>query len=594
MKMLRQPIVCVLGHVDSGKTSMLDKIRGSAVALREVGNMTQHIGASFFPLETLKQICGPLSSTISEKIGITGLLVIDTPGHNVFMNLRKRGGSVADIAILVLDILRGFEVQTHESLSILKDRKTPFIVAVNKIDLISGWKKHVNLPFTESYRQQDPGVQRLLDEALYNIIGTFSRLGIKADRFDQISDYTKTVALIPISAKTGEGLPELLAMLIGLTQQYLQQKLIIHQGPGKGTVLEVKEEVGLGLTLNLILYEGEIKKGDTVVISGKEKPIVTKIRTILLPKPLDEIRDPRDKFLPVQSVSAAAGIKISAPNIETAIAGGSIYVVGKEQNVDILVKSVFDEVEKIRIVTDKIGVILKTDTLGSLEAIVSEFETNGIPVRIADIGDVSKREVLEASLIKKTVSLYGVVLSFNVKVLPDAEEEAKILEVPIFQSNIIYHLVDEYKNWVETEKEATIRKELESLILPGIIRVLPNCVFRKSKPAIFGVEVLKGRIKPKYPLLREKESVTIGEILSIQDQGESIPEATIGAKVAISMKEPTVGHHLDEGDLLYVVVPEIDAKKLRTKYLNQLSQDDTNTLEELVNLMRRQKPSWAF
>jgi len=592
-KRLRQPIVCVLGHVDSGKTSILDKIRGSAVALREVGMMTQHIGASFFPIETLKEICGFLSDTIGEKIEITGLLVIDTPGHNVFMNLRRRGGSVADLAILVIDITRGFEAQTYESLSILRDRKTPFIVAANKIDMISGWKKNSTCSFLDSYNKQNPMIQKQLDEFLYVIIGTFSRLGIKIDRFDRISDFTKTVAIIPVSAKSGEGLSELLAMLIGLAQQFMQKKLLFGQGPGKGTVLEVKEETGLGVTLNAILYEGIIKKGDTIVVAGKEKPIVTKIRTLLLPKPLDEIRDPRDKFLSVESVSAAAGIKISAPNIDRVLAGAPIYVVSGDQPSNKLIDLVSAEVEGIRIVTDKIGIVLKADTLGSLEALTSELYKTGIPIRLADIGDISKREVVEASIVRKLSPLYGIILSFNVKTLADAEQEAMIQDVPIFQSNVVYHLLDEYRNWFEREQEALLNKEMETLILPGRIKVLQDLIFRKSKPAIFGVEVLSGHIKPKYQMLTEM-GVVVGEIFQVQDKGENVSDASTGMKVAISMKEPTIGRHFDEGDTLYVAVPEADTKKLLEKYRKELSLDDIATLEELIKIMRKNKYMWGL
>lgn len=590
---LRQPIVCVLGHVDTGKTSLLDKIRGSAVALREVGNMTQHIGASFFPLETLKEICGPLGNAIGKRIGITGILVIDTPGHNVFMNLRRRGGSVADIAILVIDVAKGFEAQTHESLSILKSRKTPFIVAVNKIDTVPGWVENPNVSFLESYNKQDASVRRSLDEMLYVIMGTFSRLEIRSDRFDRISDFTKTVALVPVSAKTGEGIPELIAVLIGLTQQYMSEKLIVSEGPGKGTVLEVKEEAGLGLTLNAILYDGIIMRGDTIVVGGKVKPVVTKVRAILLPKPLDEIRDPRDKFTPVELVSAAAGIKISAPNIEDALAGAPLYVVEGGQSVEKFVVQVSEEVNKVKVVTDKVGVVLKADTLGSLEAILVELENYGIPVRLADIGDVSRREVVEASLIRKSAPLQGVILVFDVKVLPDAAEEAKILGVPILQSNVVYHLVEEYKSWMDKEKAAMISVEMELLILPGIVLVLPNLVFRRSKPAVFGVEVLKGRIRHGYPLVRGDGEI-VGTIMQIQDKNESISEAIIGMKVAVSMREPTVGRQFNEGDKLYVAVPETDLKTLLTKYKGELSSDDIETLNELVKIMRRSHPLWGF
>jgi len=592
-KRLRQPIVCVLGHVDAGKTSLLDKIRGSAVALREVGSMTQHIGASFFPLETIREVCGPLSQRIGEKISVTGLLVIDTPGHSAFMNLRRRGGSVADIAILVVDIIRGFEAQTYESISILKSRRTPFLVAANKIDMIPGWVKHSNASFSESFNRQAPSVQRQLNELLYSIIGTFSRLEFRVDRFDQVSDFTKTVAIIPVSAKTGEGLPELLAMLIGLTQQYMQQRLRVSEGLGKGTVLEVKEEPGLGMTINAIIYDGIVHRGDTIVVGGREKPIVTKIKAILLPKPLDEIRDPRDKFNSVEEVSAAAGVKISAPELENALSGASIYVVEAGQSVEELVKTVSEEIEKVRIVTDKIGVILKADALGSLEAILNELENNGIPVRLADIGDISRREVVEASLIKKTAPLQGVILGFNVKVLPDAADEAKAQSIPIFQSNVVYHLVDDYNEWTEKEKEAMMKREFENLIRPGKIRVLQGLVFRKSKPAVFGIEVLAGWIRSGWPMVTS-DARSMGEIMQIQDKGQSISESSIGMKVAVSMREPIVGRHFDEGDILYVAVPESHVRELLTKYKDLLSSDDVQVLDELTQIMKKANPLWGL
>jgi translation initiation factor 5B len=372
----------------------------------------------------------------------------------------------------------------------------------------------------------------------------------------------------------------------------MAETLRFSEGPAKGTVLEVKEEPGLGLTFNAIIYEGILHRTDTIVVGGREHPIVARIRTILLPKPLDEMRDPRDRFTPVESVAAAAGVKIAAPDIEDVIAGAPLYAVGPGQSVEELVRVVADEVEKIRIVTDKVGVILKTDTLGSLEALTGELENNGIPVRLADIGDVSRREVVEAALIRQTAPLLGAILAFNVRALPDAEEEAKTRGVPIFTENIVYHLVDDYKEWVEKERSAALRKELGALVLPGKIMVLPTYVFRKSKPAVFGVRVLAGRIRQGYPMIRG-DGQRVGTVMQIQDQGESIEEATIGKEAAVSMREPTIGRSFDEGDVLYVAVPEGDAQTLLTKYQSVLSQDDLSVLKELIEVMRKVSPAWG-
>jgi len=589
---IRQPIVCVLGHVDTGKTLLLDQVRKSSVQAREAGGMTQHIGASFFPVETLAEICGPLLKIFKTEIQIPGLLVIDTPGHEAFANLRKRGGGVADIAILVIDVLKGFEAQTYESLDILKARKTPFLVAANKIDRLPGWKSMPNEPLLESYEGQDPYVRQDLDERLYAIMGIFTRLGFRADRFDKISDFTRTAAMVPTSAKTGEGIPELLAVLIGLTQQYLRSRLQVTEGPAKGTVLEVKEEPGLGTTVNAIIYDGILQKGDVVVVGGKEEAIVTKVRAVLLPKPLDEIRDPRDKFSSVDTVSAAAGIKVAATNLEHALAGAPFYVVPPDALPQEYVKSVSEEVEKLRIAIDVDGVVLKTDALGSLEAIAESLRRSEVPIRLADVGDVSKRDVTEATVVKEHEPLYGVILAFNVKTLPDAEEEAKDRGVPIFQHNIIYHLIDDYVEWMKKEREKFLQKEFDRIIRPSKIRLLPGYVFRRAKPAIVGVEVLAGQVKPKCSLVRE-DGREIGEIMQIQDRGQAISEAKAGMQVAVSLDKPIVGRHIYEGDVLYVKVPEAHAKALLTRFQDRLSPDELNALNEFVDMMRRKSPFWA-
>ncbi|MEM2968907.1 MAG: translation initiation factor IF-2 [Candidatus Bathyarchaeia archaeon] len=590
---IRQPIVCVLGHVDTGKTLLLDRIRKTSVQAREAGGITQHIGASFFPVETLKQLIGPLLSALKGEIQIPGLLIIDTPGHEAFTNLRRRGGSVADIAILVIDILRGFEAQTYECIEILRARKTPFIVAVNKIDRISGWKPHPDTPFYKSYAVQDAYVKESLDNKLYEIMGTFSRLGFRANRFDQITDFTTTIALVPTSAKTGEGLNELLMVLVGLTQQYLKKRLQTTEGPAKGSVLEIKEEPGLGLTLNTIIYDGTLKKDDLIVIGGKEKPIITSIRAILVPKPLDEIRDPRDRFSSVDCVFAAAGVKIVASGLEGALAGSSLYAVPPSEEPEKYVRLVNEEIEKIRISTDTEGIILKADTLGSLEAIAEILKQNNVQVRIADVGDISKRDVIEASIVKEHEPLYGVILAFNVKVLPDAQEEAEARKVQIFREQIIYHLVENYLKWLKAQRESKLAQEFENLTKPGKIRVLEGYVFRRAKPAIFGVEILGGQLKPKYQLIRAEDGADIGEVQQIQDKGKAISEAKQGMQVAISMDKPIVGRHVFEKDILYVKVPESDAKALLTTYMDRLTADEQEVLKEYAEAMRKKIPFWG-
>ncbi|MEE9267833.1 MAG: translation initiation factor IF-2, partial [Thermoplasmata archaeon] len=325
--MIRQPIVSVLGHVDHGKTTILDRIRGTRVAAREPGSITQHIGATEVPLNVILKVCGDLVKGRSFKI--PGLLFIDTPGHHAFSTLRARGGALADMAILVIDINEGPRPQTLESLRILKQYKTPFVVAANKVDLVPGWRRHPDAPFLVSLADQPESVQDLLDERFYDLVGKLFEQGFSADRYDKIEDFQKVIAIVPTSAKYGVGIPDLLLVLVGLAQRFLEEELRLEEGLGEGTILEVKEERGLGVTLDAILYKGSVKRGDTVVLgTAGGEPRVTRVKALLKPRPLDEIRDPENRFDSVSEVGAAAGIKIAAADVEGVVAGAPLRVAG--------------------------------------------------------------------------------------------------------------------------------------------------------------------------------------------------------------------------------------------------------------------------
>ncbi|MFZ8854760.1 MAG: translation initiation factor IF-2, partial [Thermofilaceae archaeon] len=492
---VRSPILVVLGHVDVGKTTLLDKIRGTAVARREPGTMTQHIGASFLPWRALEEMCAPLSKSIRAAVKIPGFLVIDTPGHEAFSNLRSRGGSIADLAILVVDVNRGFERQTYEAIELLKARRTLFVVAANKIDKIPGWEPKPGMPFVYSFAEQSPDVQAKLEELLALIVVELNKEGFAADRYDRVRDFAKTVAAVPISAVTGEGIPDLLLVLAGLAQRYLADRLVTKAGPAKGVVLEVREMPGLGTSVVAIIYDGVLKRGDTIVVGGLEKPIVTKAKALLMPKPLDEMRSPEDRFLAVDEVRAAAGVLIAAQDLEGAVAGAPLVAVPDPGSLERIVREVQEEVNAVRVARDVVGVVVKADTLGTLEALVNYLRRFNVPVRYADVGPVVRRDIVEASIVRSADRLRAAVLAFNVKVTEDAEVEAKSRGVVIFQNSIIYQLVDDYLKWYESEREAEWRAELSKLVLPGRIKLLPGYVFRRSDPAIVGVQVLAGRIR---------------------------------------------------------------------------------------------------
>lgn len=584
--MIRSPIVVVLGHVDVGKTALLDKIRGTSVMLKEPGTMTQHIGASFLPWSVLKSLSKKLSGQISERVKIPGILVIDTPGHEAFTNLRKRGGSIADIAILVVDITKGFQPQTYEALEILRQRRTPFILVVNKIDKIPGWKSSPNSSFIINYKRQSDSAKGSFEEAIYIIINEMLKQGLRSDLYFRISDFTKTVAIVPTSALTGEGIPDLLLVLAGLTQKYMLKRLQISNKYGKGVILEVKEERGLGVTIDTIIYDGIIKVGDTIVLGGLDGVIVTKVKALLMPKPLDEMRAPEDKFLHIKKIVAAAGVKIVANNLEKAITGAPVVVAGKE-NLREIIKQVEEEIESVRISKKITGLVVKADTLGTLEALVTYIEKNGFPVRYADIGPVIKRDIVEASISKQSNRLYGVILAFNVPITDDAEREARDKDIKIFSEKIIYRLVENYLKWYKEEKDREKRAILSKIILPAKIKILSNYIFRRSNPIIVGVKIISGVIKPGFPLMMENGR-RVGEIMQIQEHGKVLKEAIEGMEVAISIRSNMIiGRQVKENEILYTDIPNDQMEILIEKFRNDIGEEGIRLIKEIKKIKKR-------
>jgi translation initiation factor 5B len=597
---LRQPIVVVLGHVDSGKTSLLDNIRGTAVQAREVGGITQHIGASFLPVETIKEITGPLYAKLARaESAIPGLLVIDTPGHEIFANLRTRGGSAADIAIVVVDVNKGFEAQTIESMDILKKRRVPFVVALNKVDMVAGWRTSTRF-VSEDVKKQDTSVQTLLDEKIYNVVGMLSRLGYQSEAFWRVKDFTKEVAIVPVSARTGVGIAELLAVLVGLAQQYMVKKLERHtKDAARGIVLESNEETGLGPSANIILLDGILHQGDSIVVGKRDGAISTRIKALLLPKPLDEMRDPRDKFKQVNEVIAAAGLKITSPDLEGVLAGSPVYVYDNserksKEELDRLKLLIESEVKNAIVSnTQTSGVILKCDTIGSLEAIVDLLKKADVPIRIADIGNITRRDVVEAAAVKENDRYLGVLLGFNVKVLEDAQKEAQDRKLKIFNEQIIYNLVRSYTDWVTYQREHE-----ESIIfneLPPICKFqfLKGFIFRRNDPAVFGAEIQVGRLRQKVHVINE-EGRKVGTIHQIQESGKAIEDATVGMQVAVSIKEPTIGRQINEGDIFYTDLNSRQAKQLLERFNHRLNDSEKEVLNMLVAKKRKSDPTFGY
>jgi translation initiation factor 5B len=481
---------------------------------------------------------------------------------------------------------------TWESVRILRERKTPFIIAANKIDRISGWKSIKDADFLDTYNKQKPHVKDFLDEKILQISTNFLEEGFKGiDRYDKISDFTQKIAIVPTSAKTGEGISTLLMILMGLVQQYLTKNLKFSEGPAKGVVLEVKKEKGQGITMDILIYDGIIKKGDEFIVGGLEKPIKSKVRALLIPKPLDEIRDPRQKFDSKEFISAAAGLKVLAPNIDDVVAGSPFRVIGSPSEEEKVYQAIEQEVKAIRIKTDKAGVVLKADTLGSLEAIESFFTTNGVKISIADVGPIKKEDIINASVVRDLDPYSAVVLGFNVVILPEAQEQATIDNIRIFTNDVIYRLLEDYIKYAETRKAEDTAKALGELILPAKIKMLPDFIFRHSNPAVFGVHIEAGILYPKVLLITE-QGKKIKRVHQIQDKGQTLEKATKDSEVAISIRGIEVGRDIGKDEIFYVNVPESHVRQLMSKFLDELTTDQKLALREYIELMRKSTHPW--
>ena len=591
MSKRRQPIVAVLGHVDHGKTSLLDHIRGlgsdsrASVMDREAGGITQHIGATEVPSDILNELCAPLLG--GKTFDSPGLLFIDTPGHHSFSTLRSRGGSLADIAILIVDVMEGCRPQTLESLRVLKNAKTPFVIAANKVDRIYGWDAQGGRPMALSMRSQTKDAMALFEKKYWELVGKFAEEGLNIERYDRVKDFTKDIALVPISAREGEGIQDLLAVVIGLAERYLADQLTDIDGSGEGTVLEMKEERGLGKTLDVILHRGSVRKGDEIVVVTTEGGVSTRVKGLFSPRGMSEMRDAGDRWDDTEVAHAASGLKISAPDLENVLAGTTLRVVHSEQERDEAIASATAESE-LSIELEEEGVCIKADTVGGLEALAKELQAVDVPIRSASIGKVSRRDVRSAEA--SSDPLHRIIMAFSTDILSDAESEiaGSDRRVHHIGSDIIYRILEEREEWVERRTKEMEEESREAIVYPGRILLMRDHTFRVSKPAVMGVRVLAGRIHVGQYLLKDGERV--GRIKSIRSGEESMKEAMQGAEVAVAIDGATAGRQIEEEDVLLVDVPESHARKLARM---DLSVAESEVLEELQAIHRKGDHFWG-
>jgi len=569
--MYRAPIITVLGHIDHGKTTLLDKIRNTRITEKEAGGITQSIGSTFVPISLIKEVCKEFKEF---KSSFPGLLFIDTPGHEAFVLMRERGCTIADISIIVVDIVEGFMPQTIECIETLKKCKTPFVVALNKIDKIPGWKSEEK-SFLKNFNKQKENVRIEFEKRFYEVISKLEDFGLEGERLDRVTDFTKEIAVVPISAKTGEGIPELLYVLVGLCEKFLKNFLLKTEN-SKGIILEVKETKGIGKTLDAIIQDGKIEVGNYLVVFGKNVEIV-KVKALFIPKGIQDIRAEK-RFESVKSLEASKGVKIVCQDIEKIIPGSNFFVTKTyEESLNLVCG-----IEKCSLKEDrcKEGLILKSDAIGSLDAIKNLFKN--FKIKYCDIGKVTKEDVIAASINED--DLLKAIIAFNIKVSDEIKAQAKEKGVEIFSSEIIYELLENYLKWRKEKQEQKERETLKNVVFPAKIKILPGYIFRASKPAIVGCEILEGIIKPEYELIKieNEKTIPLGKIKEIQDQGKQLEQAKKGDRVAISITDAIFNRNIFEDDILYTNVDE-NSYKVLMEHKHILSDNEIAVLEEIKN-----------
>lgn len=586
MSDLRQPILSLLGHVDHGKTTLLDRIAGSGRVEQEAGGITQHIGAIEVPRDAVLELCAGILR--GDQFVVPGILIIDTPGHRSFETLRRRGGALADLAILVIDVNEGVMPQTRESIQILKHEKTPFAVALTKIDLVSGWRKPAGpVRLTEQLSKCGPEYNRLLDERMYAVAESLDGFGISADRFDRVSDFTRNVGLVPISARSGVGVPELIALLVGLSQRFLKSELALEEGTSEATVLERSDQKGIGPVASVILYRGALRAGDEIVVNGRTEPFVSRIRGIYRPTPKRKGKGGSGRLVAVPEVNAAAGVYIAAPGIESSMPGGLLRVARNPTERDETVALLAHEVAASVPLAES-GVQVCADTLGGIEAFAFECSQAQIPIHGAEVGPVHRAMVLRTAAVKDP--LHRAVLAFNVPVLPDAAPEGGTESVKVFSGDVMYRILEQYEKWKAARIEEIAKQRRVEIVHPAKFEVLRGFVFRSSKPAIVGIKVLAGDLRPGVRVMLGN-GTEVAVLKSLQKENDSVKEAPEGSELAASLDGAVMGRTVQEGDILFVALPESAARSLRGQ---KLSPSEQLALEEIVKIRRvTHGPFWG-
>lgn len=550
---LRAPIICILGQIDAGKTHLLDYIRSSVVYKSEAGGITQQISASYVPIDHK----------------LKGLIFLDTPGHEPFVNMRHRGTALCDIAVLMVDIMVGVTEQTIQCLKLLNK---PFVIAINKVDLLYGWKSIKNNAIKDSLKLQDQFVLMEYNDRIRQIWVQFQELGYNTSMYWENVD---NINMVPISAMTGEGICDLLTLLADLL--YLVKSDIVDC-----TVLEVNETKGRGTTIDVILINGTLNINDQIVVGGLNGPIVTHIKALLT----HSYTNRKGEYINTNKVTGSMTCKIDASHLDDVISGSPLFVIkptDTEKDIENYKKQVMYTMTSLK---NKIteGVYVVSQSLGTVEAIVEHLHQNNIGIGGFSIGNVCKKDITKAN---------QCLLAFDVIVDDEVKKYAESVGVKIFEHNIIYKLFESFTTYLNEIKKLEQEALSIKAVFPCILSILPECIFNKKSPIIIGVKVVKGILKSGTPLCYydKQEMVEIGVISSMEKNHKQVDKAVVGEEVCVNIKDnqPSFGRHFNENNKLYSKIDRESIDALKTLHPDMVVKKDIFKLlvklKEMFNII---------
>lgn len=573
----KEPICCILGNVDAGKTSLIDKMKSTKVQKSEAGGITQKINTVILPFN-------------ANKFNVPGVILIDTPGHESFYSLRELGATLCNVVILLVDIMEGVKEQTIKSIDLVKSKRIPYVVALNKVDRVVNWESDSSVSIVKNLKKQANNTVLHFEELVRNIITQFAENGLNVELFNRNTDSRKYGSLFPLSAKTGEGIHDLMGGLIKLIATHRKADIIIKP-TFKGILTDINIQKGIGKCLNVLVYDGYLNKQDTLVVGGMNGAYfktITKMAVSTQPSKFQLVNDVKASTLTYITTKGdyETDYIIGSPvyTIPSTLTGKSKTDVEKvaRKAIEVYLKKKDDEINKNK---SRHGVLVYASTFGALMAITNHLDDIGVPYIDAKVKDVKSLDLQKVISMNNSEDskIYNIIIAFDVHVDLKAHDMLKNnLDVSLIEDNIIYRVFEKLEETIETNKGNVSLKYKRMMSTPCILEILKGKEFiiARRDPIILGVKVMSGELVKNTILqvIRKKKIIILGRVTGIQSNNKDVEKGEVNQEVAVRIDntEDTAklyGRDFDNTDQLISQLSE-HHRYIFTKHLYQDSSDN--------------------